>query len=273
MAKTVLLTGCSSGVGKATASAFLEDGWTVFATARDPADIEALGEAGCRTLALDVTDDDSIDAAVETVFDAVETLDCLVNNAGYGQFGPIEDVPVEEVQAQFDVNVYGPHRLLRAVLPTLREQESGTIINVSSVAGRVSPPGMGTYSASKFALEAMSDALRSELAPLGVDVALVEPGPVATNFADRADDELAQLERTDDYDTVYTFYEDTSLFGGQSPVAVSPDMVAETILEAGVSPNPNARYPVGPIASTLLKARFLPDSARDWLFTQLLRLL
>lgn len=271
MDKTVLITGCSSGVGRATATAFLEEEWTVYATARNTADIEPLADAGCETASLDVTDESSVSVVVDRVLEQEGQIDCLVNNAGYGQFGPVEDVPTDLLSAQFDVNVHGPHRLVRAVLPSMRERGEGTIVNVSSVAGRVAVPGMGSYSASKHALEAMSDALRAEVAD--VDVALVEPGPVSTEFADRADDELEKLDQSDGYDAVYTLYEDTEVFGGQSPVAVSPDDVAETILEAGVSPNPDTRYPVGPFGTLALKTRFLPDSVRDWAYRQLLRLL
>lgn len=273
MDKTVLITGCSSGVGRATATAFVAEEWTVYATARNTEEIESLADAGCETASLDVTDEESVSAVVDRILEEQGQIDCLVNNAGYGQFGPVEDVSTELLNAQFDVNVYGPHRLVRAVLPAMRERGAGTIINVSSVTGRVTVPGMGAYSGSKHALEAMTDALRVEIESDDIDVALVEPGPVATEFADRADTELTKLDKSDAYDAVYTFYEDTEVFGGQSPVAVSPDEVAETILEAGVSPNPNARYPVGPFATLALKIRYLPDSVRDWAYRQLLRLL
>jgi NAD(P)-dependent dehydrogenase (short-subunit alcohol dehydrogenase family) len=273
MAKTVLITGCSSGVGHATAQAFLEDDWTVYATARDTDDIAALGDAGCETTELDVTDEESISDGVSHILDEEGRIDCLVNNAGYGQFGPVEDVPTDLVEAQFDVNVYGPHRLTRAVLPHMREREEGTIVNVSSVAGRVTVPGMGTYSGSKAALEAMSDALRTEVEAHGVDIVLVEPGPVETSFAERANNELDKLDSSEAYGAVYRFYEDSEVFGGQSPIAVTPEAVAKTILEAGVSPDPAARYPVGPFGTLALKTRFLPDSVRDTAFRFLRRVL
>jgi NAD(P)-dependent dehydrogenase (short-subunit alcohol dehydrogenase family) len=273
MAKTVLITGCSSGVGHATAHAFLNDDWTVYATARDTDDITALEDAGCETAALDVTDEESISDVVSRVMDGQGRIDCLVNSAGYGQFGPVEDVTTDLVEAQFDVNVYGPHRLTRAVLPHMREREDGTIVNVSSVVGRITVPGMGTYAGSKHALEAMSGALRTEVEPHGVDIVLVEPGPVETSFAERADNELDKLDRSDAYGAVYRFYEDSEVFGGQSPIAVTPAAVAKTILEAGVSPDPAPRYPVGPFGSLVLKTRFLPDNVRDVGFRFLRRLL
>lgn len=273
MAKTVLITGCSSGVGNATATAFLDEGWTVYATARNTDDIESLAEAGCETAPLDVTDEDGISDVVDRVIEEQGQIDCLVNNAGYGQFGPVEDTPTELLHDQFDVNVYGPHRLMRAVLPEMRERGEGTIINVSSVSGRVSTPGMGAYCGSKHALEALSDALRSEVDEYDIDIVLVEPGPVATSFGNRMNDELSKLDRSDAYDAIYTFYEDMEIFGGQSPVAIPSEVVAETILEAGVSPNPNSRYPAGAFGTLAIKTRFLPDSVRDWTYQQILRLL
>jgi NAD(P)-dependent dehydrogenase (short-subunit alcohol dehydrogenase family) len=147
--RTALITGCSSGIGRATAEAFLDEDWVVYATSRDTDDIADLAEQGCETASLDVT----VDADIERVFDRIDEdtgrIDCLVNNAGYGQYGPLEDIPVTHLRRQFDVNVYGPHRLTRAALPMMRAQEDGSIINVSSVAGRVAIPGGGAYSASK----------------------------------------------------------------------------------------------------------------------------
>jgi len=184
--KTVLITGCSSGIGRATALAFAEEGWTVYATARDPDDIEPLADAGCKTAALDVTDPTDIDRVVNRILDEDGVLSCLVNNAGYGQFGPVEDVPTEKIEQQYAVNVYGPHRLIKAVLPHMRREEDGTIINISSVAGRVAFPGGGVYCGSKFAIEGMSDALRAEVEPFDIDVVVIEPGPVKTGFTERA---------------------------------------------------------------------------------------
>jgi NAD(P)-dependent dehydrogenase (short-subunit alcohol dehydrogenase family) len=188
--ETVLITGSSSGIGRATAELFAEEEWVVYATARDEADLAELAERGCETTELDVTRAADVGRVVDRIDDEQGRLDCLVNNAGYGQYGPLEDVPAGELARQFDVNVYGPHRLTRAALPHMREAEDGTIVNVSSVSGRIAVPGSGVYSASKFALEAMSDALRGEVEDFGVDVVLVEPGPVATAFGERSEAEL-----------------------------------------------------------------------------------
>ena len=143
--KTVLITGCSSGIGRATAEAFLDEGWEVYATARNPADVETLGDRGCTVATLNVTEDDDVVRVVDRIVDEQGRIDCLVNNAGYAQFGSLEDVPTDAVHRQFDVNVYGPHRLTRAVLPHMRRRREGTIVNVSSAAGRVAFPGGGAY--------------------------------------------------------------------------------------------------------------------------------
>lgn len=262
---TVLITGCSSGIGRATALTFLEEDWTVYATARDEADLTDLAEAGCRTDTLDVTDDAAVRRVVDRAFDD-DGLDCLVNNAGYGLFGPLEEVPTDRLHEQFAVNVYGPHRLIRAVLPRMREQERGTIVNVSSVSGRVAHPGGGAYAGSKAALEAMSDALRMELDDHGIDVAVVEPGPVETGFVDRAEVETDYLERTGAYGWFYGIFEDTQAIGGGGPAAVKPEAVAEAILQAASCTDPKPRYAVGTLASAGMLARFIPDSLRDRAF-------
>jgi NAD(P)-dependent dehydrogenase (short-subunit alcohol dehydrogenase family) len=267
---TTLITGCSSGIGRATALTFLEDDWTVFATARDPEDIADLKEAGCLTAQLDVTDEDEIKRVVNRVVAQDGRIDCLINNAGYGQLGPVEEVPTTAVHEQFAVNLYGPHRLIRAVLPTMRQQEHGRIVNVSSAAGRLANPGLGVYSASKFALEGLSDSLRAEVAEHGVEVVLVEPGPVDTEFVDRADSQLDLLDRSGAYEWFYDLMEDTRLIGGGGPGAVSPQRVADVIHQAGTCSSPRPRYPVGTGARLTMLARFVPAQYRDRCF-QLLR--
>lgn len=262
--ETVLITGCSSGVGAATARAFVEEDWIVYATARDTDDVVDLADAGCKTAALDVTDGGQVRAVVDRIVEETGRIDCLVNNAGYAKYAPLEDVPLRDLHRQFDVNVYGPHRLIRAVLPHMREQEDGTIVNVSSSAGRSSHPVGGAYCGSKFALEAMSDALRPEVAGFGVDVVLVEPGSVETAFADRANEEIADEEaRTPGYEGFYAAYSDAeSLLSGE-PIAVQPGAVAGTILNAASCTDPAARYPVGTFGRLTLLSRFLPDRVRD----------
>jgi NAD(P)-dependent dehydrogenase (short-subunit alcohol dehydrogenase family) len=280
--KTVLITGCSSGIGRAAALEFLEEEWCVYATARNPADIETLGDAGCRIATLDVTDPDDIERVVERIVEEEGHLSCLVNNAGYGQLGPVEDVPTEKVHRQFDVNLYGPHRLLRAALPHMRDQEEGTVVNVSSAAGRLSFPGGGIYAGSKFALEAMSDALRNEVDEYDIDVVLIEPGPVETSFTERAEaevyggdgsdadgetsddgDDIPGLDRSGAYESFYELFSDTRLVGGGGLGAIPPERVAEDIVDAASSTKPKARYRPGTAARITTLARFLPSRWLD----------
>ncbi|PSQ15536.1 oxidoreductase [Halobacteriales archaeon QS_8_69_26] len=263
---TAIVTGCSSGIGRATARALRDDGWRVYATARDPADVADL--EGCETAALDVTDFGQVEDVVNRVVDETGQIDLLVNNAGFAQLGPIEDVPTARVLRQFDVNVFGPHRLLRAVLPTMREQGEGRIVTVSSAAGLVSFPGGGVYSGAEHAKEAMTDALRAEVEDMGIDVVLVEPGPVQTDFADRAERERRALDRTEAYGDFYRFYDDTQTFGGV-PLAVPPEEVAQAVLEAATCADPPSRIPVGRLANFASLARHLPARVRDAAFTLL----
>jgi len=270
--KTVLITGCSSGIGRATAEAFLDADWEVYATARNPADVETLGDRGCTVATLDVTEDDDVERVVDRILDDHGRIDCLVNNAGYAQFGPIEDVPVDAVHRQFDVNVYGAHRLTRAVLPHMRRRREGTVVNISSVAGRLSFPGGGVYAGSKFALEAMTDALRAEVDEYGIDAVLIEPGPVDTGFTERAEKEIEGVERSGAYEDFYDVFADTQAIGGGGPGAVAPERVAEDVLDAASSTKPASRVPVGTLARASVLGRFVPDRLRDQAFSLLDRL-
>ncbi|MFW6017180.1 MAG: SDR family oxidoreductase [Halapricum sp.] len=263
MAKTVLITGSSSGIGRATAEAFLDDEWTVYATARDHADLTALSEAGCETAELDVTDAREVERVVDRIIDEQGRIDCLVNNAGTAQFGPLEDVPTDALGEQFDVNVYGPHRLIRAVLPHMRHREQGRIVNVSSVTGFLATPGEGAYSASKFALEGMSDALRNEVDQYGIEVVLVEPGPVATEFERRVEASRDRLERSGAYETIYEIQDDRAAIEASDTFGMPPEAVAATIRDAATVTDPDPRYPVGRLAKTATLARYLPDRVRD----------
>src|SRR5204862_6974518 len=184
--KAVLISGCSSGIGRATALRLAGSGWEVYASARRPESIADLAEAGCRTLALDITDDASMRAAVEAVEQQSGAVGVLVNNAGYSQSGAIESVPLDAARRQFETNVFGPVRLAQLVLPKMRAQRRGKIVNVGSMGGRLTFPGGGYYHATKHALEAISDALRFEVAGFGIDVILLEPGLITTEFGEAA---------------------------------------------------------------------------------------
>lgn len=264
----VLITGCSSGIGDATARRFLEGGWRVWATARDPDDVAALGRDGCRTAALDVTDAGQVERVVDTVVERDGRVDCLVNNAGFGQTGAIEEVPVERLRAQFEVNAFGPVRLAQAVLPHMRAAESGTIVNVSSLLGRVVYPTRGAYAGSKHALEALTDALRMEVAGFGVDVVLVEPGAVRTGFDDQLRETRDSIRERPVYDRLRRIVDTAQRLSERT--AMPPTRVADAIYEAAAADAPSDRYVVGWDARVAILAdRVLPARATEWLYERL----
>lgn len=266
MAKTVLIAGASSGIGRATAEAFLADDWIVWATARDESAVSGLAEDGCETAELDVTNPRECERVVEALIEAEGRIDCLVNGAGSAQFGAVEDVPTAALHEQFDTNVYGPHRLVREALPHMRARENGTVVNVSSVAGRIAFPNQGAYAASAFALEGLSDALRMEVEKFGIDVVLVEPGPVDTAAGERPDADPDGLEPTGAYDWLYRAQEDSNLVGVRDALSVAPGAVALTIRDAANASDPEPRYPVGQGATLLLMLDYLPARWRDAAF-------
>jgi NAD(P)-dependent dehydrogenase (short-subunit alcohol dehydrogenase family) len=270
--RVILVTGCSSGIGRATAIALADRGHRVFASARNRNDLAELERReNLATVALDVTDLATIAAAVETVLSRAGRIDVLVNNAGYGQYGAVEEVTADEWRAQFEVNLFGTVAVTQAVLPAMREQRRGTIVNVSSVAGKVAIPFAAPYCASKHALEAVSDALRVEIAPFGIQVVLVEPGPIETRFGDRARSGVAHLlSRPGPYRKLYTLAEramDVDFQKGKLPA----EAVARVIADAIESGRPRPRYPVGRMASAFIALRrLLPDR---WLDSQMRRAL
>jgi len=263
MTKTALITGASTGIGRATAAAFLRRDWTVYATARDTDDVADLADAGCRTAELDVTDDAAVDRVVDRVIEETGRIDCLVNNAGYGQYGPVEDVPLDALDDQFDVNVYGPHRMIRAVMPNMRRRRTGTIVNISSPQARVATAGTGPYAASKAAMESLSDAFRVEADEYDVNVVVVEPGPVRTEFGDRADDQLRRLERRGNYESVYELIADSNLLASDGDVGLHPSEVARVVVDAASTSDPEPRYVLGTTARLVAASRHLPDRWRD----------
>ena len=186
VSKAVLITGCSSGIGRATAQRLAERGWTVYATARRPESIADLEAAGCRTLALDVTDEASMSGAVRAVEEAEGAVGVLVNNAGYSQSGAVESVPMDAVRRQFETNVFGLVRMCQLVLPRMRAQHWGRIVNISSMGANLTFPGGGFYHATKASVNAISDAMRFEVKGFGVDVITIEPGLIVTEFGETA---------------------------------------------------------------------------------------
>lgn len=271
--EVVVITGCSSGIGKATALAFLEEGWTVHATARDTSDLAELEEAGCHVAELDVTQSEQVRKTIQDVTSTSGRIDCLVNNAGIGMYGPVEDIPLREIHRQFDVNTYGPLRLIQAVLPSMREREQGTIINVSSYLGRLTLPGSGGYSGSKYALEAISDALRNETAGFNVNVVLIEPGSVRSEFHKKIREYPAfKSNRSPEYDGIYSLIRDGSVITEDGPLTSSPEEVASVIVNAASCTNPDSRYIVGAFSRLMLLHRFLPARWRDKLYRIVIKL-
>jgi len=267
MSKTVIITGCSSGIGQATAKRLAKGGWTVYATARRTASIEDLEADGCRTLALDVTDEASMEAAVRAVEEAEGAVDALVNNAGIQEIGAIETVPMDRVRGLFETNVFGAARLIQLVLPGMRSRGQGRIVTVGSMNGRFTWPGTGYYCATKHALEAISDALRHEVRPFGVDVVLIEPGFVKTPLG-----ATAAGRRTDEDDGPYASYNaavadvaTSYTTGALGKLACTPEAVAETVEKAlSADGRPRARYRVAPSAGLFMATRkLLPDAAFD----------
>jgi len=267
ISKAVLITGCSSGIGQATALRLAKDGWTVYATARKVSSLTALEQAGCRTLALDVTDEQSMLEAVRSI-EAIEgAVGVLVNNAGYSQSGAIETVPLERVRAQFETNVFGLVRLTQLVLPGMRRQRWGRIVNLSSMGGKLVFPGGGFYHATKYALEAISDALRFEVKGFGVNVILIEPGLIRSSFAETAVSEMKQGPVEDVYanfhEVVAKATQESYVKGPLSKLAGDPDDVARVIEKAISSNCPRLRYTVSASAKLLLtQKKLLPD--RGW---------
>jgi len=267
--RAVLITGCSSGIGEATAARLAGAGWNVYATARRPETLAGLEARGCKALALDVVDEASRKAAVEAVTAAEGAVGVLVNNAGWSQSGAVESIPDERVRAQFDTNVFGPLALTRLVLPGMREQGWGKVVNISSMGGELTFPGGGLYHATKYAIEALSDALRFEVKAFGVDVILIQPGLITSGFSEvtareigagtTADGPYADFNRAVGDASVAAYKK-----GPLAKLAGPPEAVAETIEKALAAERPKARYKVTPSARVLMGlSSILPDSAWD----------
>ncbi len=272
VSRVVLITGCSSGLGKATALRLAADGCTVYATARKLTDLKELTERGCRPLALDVTSEDSMIKAVRTVEAEHGAVDVLINNAGYSQSGAVEAVPIERVRAQFETNVFGLVRLTQLVLPKMREKRWGRIVNLSSMGGRLVFPGGGFYHASKYAVEALSDALRFEVRGFGIDVIVIEPGLIKSGFAEAAVSgmKLGGDGAYDDFHAVVAKATKESYEKGPlALLAGVPEDVAATVAKAISSKRPRARYTVSLSAKVLLlQRRMLSDRSWDWMMRQ-----
>jgi NADP-dependent 3-hydroxy acid dehydrogenase YdfG len=273
ISKAVLITGCSSGIGEATARRLAAGGWTVYATARRLESIEHLKDAGCHTLALDVTDETSMRAAVDEVQRTEGAVGVLVNNAGYSQGGAIEQVPLDAVRAQFETNVFGPIALTQMVLGEMRAQHWGKVVNIGSMGGRLTFPGGGFYHATKYSLEAISDALRFEVRGFGIDVVLIEPGLITTEFAATAVSKAGDVSKADDgaadgpyaaFDTKVSALTTGVYEGPMRHLGGGPEVVAKAIDKAISRRRAPSRVPVTASARlSILQRKLTPDRVWD----------
>ena len=246
MAKTVLITGASSGIGEETVKALLAVGHTVYAGARRVDRMKGHSGAGAHLMTLDVTDDASITTAVQTILREAGRIDVLINNAGYGSHGALEDVPPEEARRQFDVNIFGLARLTRLVLPTMRTQRSGRIVNVSSIGGKFGEPFGSWYHATKFAVEGLSDSLHVELHPFGIDVVVIQPRSTHSEWSTIAHESLLKYSGNGPYREGASSHAKMMELGHQGSIPAAPSVVARTIVQAKRPKNPLCNGRIGP---------------------------
>jgi len=259
-----LVTGASSGIGLHTALLLAERGWTVHAVARRVERMAPLAERGIDAFAMDVTDDASMVAGVARVLERSGHVDVLVNNAGYGSYGALEDVPMDEARAQLEVNVIGLARLTQLLLPSMRARGAGRVINISSIGATFWEPLGAWYHATKFAVEGLSDSLRVELAPFGIDVVLVQPGPIRTEWNAIARDNLVRRSAGTAYASQAASVARMMASADRPGAGSPPEVVARTIVRAATAARPRTRYPSGRGAATLMVAvRLLPDRVVD----------
>lgn len=254
----ILVTGASSGIGKATAHALLDQGHTVFVAARRVEAMQDLAARGAIALPMDITREADIAAVVARILGEHRRLDVLVNNAGFATYGSVEDITIDEARYQFEVNVFGLARLTQRVIPSMREHQQGKIINLSSMGGKIYTPLGAWYHATKHALEGWSDCLRLELAPFGIDVVIVEPGMIATEFGDVMT--APMLERSGDGP-----YGGLARVIAKTAIAMSPpSVIADVIVRAVEARRPKTRYVAGKMARPLMFARkYLGDRLYD----------
>jgi len=272
MNRIALVTGASSGIGEATVRQLLADGYAVYAAARRAERMTALGAAGARIVTLDVTDDVTINATIRRIENEAGRLDVLVNNAGYGAYGALEDVPLDEARRQFEVNLFGAARLIQLALPMMRAQRSGRVVNVTSIGGKGWEPFGSWYHATKFALEGLSDCLRLEVKPFGIDVIVVEPGAIRTEWGGIAHESLLRRSGESAYAPYARRHARMFEWAAGTNMASPPEVVAHTISRAVAARRPRTRYATGGGAGMFLALnRLLSDRMQDrlmWRFSQ-----
>jgi NADP-dependent 3-hydroxy acid dehydrogenase YdfG len=265
--KAVLITGCSTGIGAGTARHLAAKGWTVYATARKPETLATLAEAGCKTMALDVTDETSMTSAVDQVVEAEGAVGVLINNAGYSQSGAVESIELDSIRRQFETNVFGLIRMSQLCLPGMRSQGWGRIVNIGSMGGKLTFPGGGIYHATKYSVEAISDAMRFETRGFGVNVILIEPGLITTEFGTAAVASIGEGAADDSPYGKFNHHVGQMTAGAyEGPLAKlggGPDAVAKVIDKAISSNRPRPRYTVTPSARLSIAQRKLVTD-RGW---------
>jgi len=262
--KTALVTGASAGIGKSTVEALLSAGATVYAAARRVERMKDLERRGAQLIHMDVTDEDSMVNGINSILEKEGSIDILINNAGYGSYGAIEDVHLEEARRQFEVNIFGLARLTQLVLPGMRENRHGKIVNISSMGGKMYTPFGGWYHATKHALEGWSDALRLETRPFGIDVVIVEPGGITTDWGTIAADNLRKTSGGGAYSEAAIRTADGMAKRYESKQLSDPSVIAKVILTAVTARRPKTRYAAGSYARLSLFLRWLlSDRAFD----------
>lgn len=261
MTKVALITGASSGIGRDTAIRLKESGYIVYGASRRVERMKDLEDEGVKVLKLDVTEDKSVRECIETIISNEGRIDVLVNNAGYGSFGTLEDVPMEEAKRQFDVNVFGVGRITQLVIPYMRKQKSGRIVNITSIGGKITTPFGGWYQSSKYALESLSDSLRMDLKPFGIDVVIVEPGLIKSEWAEITKDNLLKVSSP--------HYRDKAKKSAEGMMkkyetASHPSVISKVIHNAVTTKSPKTRYVAGKMAKlSLFMKSILSDRAFD----------
>ena len=262
MRKVALITGASSGIGKEIAKTLIRHNYIVYGAARSVEKMVDLVEMGGNIVFLDITNDNSIRECIRNISEKEGRIDILINNAGYGFYGAVETVSLEEARKQIEVNVFGLARMIQLVLPTMHKQKSGKIVNISSIAGKLTSPLGGWYFASKHAIEGLSDSLRQEVKPFGVDVIIIEPGGIQSEWASIAKNHLLNSSQ----DTVYAELAKkvTDYFPFVEKQNAPPSVISSLVLKAVEAKNPRTRYVGGRLAFPLLLARkILPDKWFD----------
>jgi len=263
MEKTVLVTGASAGIGKATAIYLAQNGYNVYGAARRIEKMDELKNFGIKPIALDVTKEESVTNCINQILKEAGSIDILVNNAGFGSYGSIEDVSMEDARYQMEVNVVGAMRLTQLVLPKMRENKYGKIVNISSIGGKIVFPLGGWYHATKFALEALSDSLRNEVREFNIDVIVVEPGATKSEWGNIATDSLMKVSGHTAYEDLAT--KTNKVFTQLSSSVVEPIVIAKLIKKGIEAKNPKTRYRTNQMASTVLLflKRILSDKLMD----------